>query len=259
MHQNKLIITVFALAMLFTSSIAQARHFKVYGWGTPAENEFELVYWTDYVAKSGQDMNFFGDVVAREGLRGDTLEVEYGVTDRFTIAGYIDFEQPRGKNIEYIQSRVVALRYRFGERGAGLFDTAVYVEYYLPNQDYQSKKKEKIEARVILEKNFRDFNLRINPKFEKVVSGPDVEEGIEFEYGLSLYWRAAAPVQLGLEFYGGIGELTNIKPTEEQKHYIMPALKYDITNKLEWSVGTGFGISNAADDIVIKSILEWKV
>ncbi len=259
MKQNKLIITIFALTMLFTSSIAQARTFKVYGWSTPKENEFELVYWTDYVAKSEQNMNFFGEVVEREGLRADTFEVEYGVTDRFTIAGYVDFEQPRGENMEYIQSRVVALRYRFGEKGVGLFNTAVYLEYYLPNQDYQSKKKEKIETRIILEKNLGNFNIRLNPKFEKVVSGPDVEEGIEFEYGASVYWKAAAPIKIGLEFYGGIGELTNVKPTKEQKHYVMPAVKWYITDSLEWNFGAGFGISTAADDIVIKSILEWKI
>ena len=259
MKQNKLIITVFALAVLFTSPVTQARHFKVYGWSTPKADEVELVYWTDYVASSDQNMNFFGNTVPREGLRGHTFEVEYGINDRFTIAGYTDFEQPRGGDLEYIQTRVVAMRYRFGEKGVGLFNTSIYLEYYLPRIEYQGEKKEKIEARIILEKDFGKTNLRLNPTFEKVLSGPDVEEGIEFEYGVSLYRKMGARTKLGLEFYGGFGELTNIKSRDEQKHYIVPAIKYKLTKHLEWNIGTAIGITSAADDLVIKSILEWEL
>lgn len=253
--------TVFAVLVLaLTTDLAQARHFKVYGYKTPEAGEVELVYWADYVAKSDTTMDYFGKTgVKREGLMSHTLEIEYGLTDRFTIAAYADFEKPPGEDFKYIQTRVVAARYRFGEAGERYFDTALYVEYYLPDPDYQGIAKEKIEARLMLEKKINDKTLRINPKLEKVTSGPEVEEGLEFEYGASLYGPWTARLKWGLELYGSLGELVNIKSRDKQKHYIVPALTYKFTKQLKLNVGTAVGLTDASDDLVFKSILEWEL
>ncbi|NOZ11789.1 MAG: hypothetical protein GXP09_12230 [Gammaproteobacteria bacterium] len=255
---KKILFAVLILAL--TSGLAQARHFKVYGYGTPKAGEVELVYWTDYVAKSDTTMNYFGKTgVKRKGLWSQTLELEYGLTDRFTVAAYADFEKPSGEDFKYIQTRVVAARYRFGEAGKRYFDTALYVEYYFPKQNYQGKAKEKIEARLILEKKINDKTLRINPKLEKVTSGPDVNEGLEFEYGASLYGPWTTKLQWGLEIYGSLGELSNIKPRDEQKHYVVPAITYKFSKHLKWNVGAAVGLTDASDDLVIKSLLEWEI
>lgn len=248
------------LFLVLTTNLAQARHFKVYGYKTPEAGEIELVYWADYVAKSDTTMNYFGKTgVKREGLWSNTLEIEYGLTDRFTIAAYADFEKPSGEDFKYIQTRVVAARYRFGEAGERYFDTALYVEYYFPDPDYQGKAKEKIETRFILEKKINDKTLRINPKLEKVTSGPDVEEGLEFEYGASLYGPWTARLKWGLEIYGSLGELANIKSRDEQKHYIVPALTHKLTKHLKLNVGVGVGLTDASDDLVFKGLLEWEL
>ena len=104
------------LGVLLAAPAAQARHFKVYGYDTLKAGELELVYWTDYVADSDSTMRFFDKTgVERDGLWAHTFELEYGVTDRWTLAAYADFEQPAGEALEFIQARVVAARYRFGE------------------------------------------------------------------------------------------------------------------------------------------------
>ncbi|HEC12954.1 MAG TPA: hypothetical protein ENI80_06825 [Acidiferrobacteraceae bacterium] len=249
-----------ALILSLTANLAEARHFKVYGYNTLEADEVELVYWTDYVAKSDNTMNYFGKTgVKREGLWSHTLELEYGLTDRLTVAAYADFEQPSGEDLKYIQTRVVAARYRFGEAGKRFFDTALYVEYYFPNQNYQGEAKEKIEARLILEKKINGKTLRINPKLEKVTSGPDVDEGLEFEYGASLYGPWTSKLQWGLELYGSLGELSNTKPWDKQKHYIVPAMTYKLSKHLKWNIGAAFGLTDASDDLVFKSLLEWEL
>ncbi len=255
---KKMVFAVLVLAL--STGLAQARHFKVYGYNTPEAGEMELVYWTDYVAKSDTTMNYFGKTgVKREGLQSHTVEMEYGLTDRFTIAAYADFEKPSGEDFKYIQTRMVAARYRFGEAGERYFDTALYLEYYLPDPDYQGKAKEKIEARLILERKFNDKTLRINPKLEKVTSGPDVEEGLEFEYGASLYGPWTPQLQWGLELYGSLGELANMKSRDQQKHYIVPALTYKFSKHLKLNVGAAVGLTDASDDLVFKSLLEWEL
>ena len=239
---------------------AQARHFKVYGYKTPEKGEMELVYWTDYVVDSDLTMNYFGKAgVSRDGLWGHTLEVEYGVTDRFTVAAYADFEQPSGEDLKFVQSRFVAARYRFGERGERFFDTALYLEYYFTDRDYQGETKEKVELRVILEREVNGKTLTLNPKFEKVTRGPDVDEGVEFEYGASLYGPWSDRLKWGVEVYGSLGEIKDVKPWNQQKHYLVPALKYKLSKHVGWNLGTAFGLTDASDNLVLKSLLEWEI
>lgn len=247
---------LFVLTFFLFTATAEARHFKVYGYQGPAAGEIELVYWTDYVAASDHPMAFFGETVDREGLWAHTFEIEYGVTDRWTIAGYADFEQPSGENFEYIQWRGVVARYRFFEKGERFFDPAIYLEYYFPDPAYTGEAKERIEARLILEKQIGATVLRLNPKVEKVLSGPDVEEGLEFEYGASLYMNLTPQVRPGIELYGGMGEFVNFKSSDDQQHYVVPAVTWKFLPNVSWNLGVAFGLTDASDDVVVKSIIE---
>ncbi len=237
-------------------SPAEASHFKVYGYQGPDEGEVELVYWTDYIASSDLQMPFFGKTVDRQGLFTHTLELEYGVTDRWTIAGYADFEQPSGEGLKFVQWRGVFARYRFFERGARFFDTAIYLEYYVPRAEWQGAAGEKLEARLILEKQLGPVVLRLNPKLEKMLSGPDVGEGLEFEYAASLYTGLAPTLRPGIEFYGGMGEVANFKSRALQEHYIVPAITWQLLPNVAWNLGVAFGLTRASDDLVVKSIVE---
>ena len=238
---------------------AQARHFKVYGYSTLDPGEWELVYWTDYVARSQRTMDYFGQTgVARQGLWSHTLEAEVGITDRFMVAAYFDFEQPPGEAFKYVQTRIVAARYRFGEPGEHFFDTAIYLEYYLPEVHYQNRPREKLETRLILERQLARSTLRINANFEKITSGPDIDEGLEFGYGISLYTPWSDRLSLGLEYYGGLGELAHVNPAA-QKHYLVPALTWRFSKSLKWNVGVAAGLTDASDDVVVKSLLEWEL
>ncbi len=50
-------------------------------------------------------------------------------------------------------------------KGKYFFDTAIYVEYYIPKKEY--KDYEELEIRLIFEKDFGNFRLDINPMIEK--------------------------------------------------------------------------------------------
>lgn len=253
------------LSVFFFSGISEARHFKVYGYKTPDQGDVELVYWVDFIADSDNQMPYFGKTIDREDLWAHTIEIEYGVTDRWTIAGYADFEDPTGEDFEYIQARAVVSRYRLWEKGERFFDTAFYIEYYLPDPDYQDDgttgrvPKEKLETRIILEKEMGSFTLTLNPKLEKVLSGGDNVEGLEFEYGASLYYTLSEIFRPGLEFYGEMGELVSFKTGDQQEHYIVPAVKGNIGDAFKWNIGAAFGLTTASDDLVIKGIFEFEL
>lgn len=133
------------LLFLWIAGEASAQFYKVYGYGTRKQGEAELVYWTSYIASSDLSYKFFDKTVSRKGLLAHGLEVEYGITDRFTVAAYFDFEDPADAPFRYIRTRAVFFRYRFLEKGARFLDPAIYLEYYIPTKEY--KDYEELEIR----------------------------------------------------------------------------------------------------------------
>jgi hypothetical protein len=249
--------TILAALLGLTFPIpAHALEFKVYFYPTPGEGETEIAYWWTYTAKSDHTYNYFGKLLDKQGLQQHSLEVEYGLTDHWTIGGYADFEKPKDGDFRYVQARAVVSRYRFFEQGERFLDGAIEVEYNLPLEKYSDS--EEIETRVILEKDLGQFSIVINPIFEKDVSGPEVDEGMEFQYATGLYYRASPRMTPGVEFYGATGPLSNLKPKSQQEHYVFPRLGVKFSHRINLDVGYGFGLTKASDDQVIKAILEFE-
>lgn len=243
---------------LLASSSAYAGHFKVYGTGQPKQNEMEVVYWMDYVAQSDNSSTLVGKPVAREGMVGHTLELEYGITDKWAIGFYSDFEKAKGEDLQYAQTRAVASRVKLFDNGERFFDASIYFEYYAPREKYIGGPGDKLEARIILEKQSENWDFRLNPKFEKAVAGANVGEPLEFEYATGLFRKINSGLNLGLEAYGKLGEIANIQAIDKQEHYLVPSVEYNIAPELWINAGVAFGITDPADDVTFKTYVEFE-
>lgn len=252
MVRRFLSLIVIALSFLWITGEASAQLYKVYGWSTPEQGEIELVYWTSFIASSDLSYQFFDKEVNRDNLWAHSFEVEYGITDRFTVAAYFDFEDPADASFRYIRTRAVFFRYRFLEKGQRFIDPAIYVEYYIPSREYADY--EELEVRLILEKDVGDLRVVFNPMFEKKTSGSESQEGFEFNYAVGIYYRKYNMLQPGIEFYGKTGELSHFKSWDEQRHHIFPTLDLRFGRGMHWHGGVGFGLTNGSDKLTFKSI-----
>ncbi|MFB0566812.1 MAG: hypothetical protein ACETWK_14175 [Candidatus Aminicenantaceae bacterium] len=254
MKKKLIIFTTLLFLILVSNSYSQ--FYKVYGYATRAEDEAEISLWTSYISQSDHYHSFFDKKVKREGLWAHSVELEYGVTDRFTVAIYIDFENPSGESLKHIRTNAVFFRYRIAEKGSFLFDPAIYLEYYIPRKDYRDY--EEFEARLILERDMGDFRLILNPIFEKKTSGSLVSQGFEFNYAAGFYYRKFHSVQPGIEFHGKMGEMSENIPLEEQRHFLFSTLDFKFGPGFHWHIGTGIGLTDKSDKLTIKSILSFK-
>ncbi|MFQ5455080.1 MAG: hypothetical protein ACE5EA_02610 [Nitrospirota bacterium] len=254
-----LLLLTLVLPLLILSDNGFARDFKVYGYNTPKKGETELSYWIDYFIKSDNKYRFLdNNFIDKEKLFRHTFEIEYGLTDRWTISGYIDFEDPKGENLEYVQARAVITRYRFFEKGERFFDSAIYFEYYIPDEKYKSS--EHLETMIIFEKEISKIALILNSKFDKKLSGDDVvKEGMEFEYSAGVYYPISSTIKTGLEFHGKFGELRNFKSFDEQEHLIFPTVDMKLAKYLNANLGIGVGLTDNSDDLVFKVIFEYEL
>lgn len=217
----------------------------------------EVSYWTTFIASSEGELEFRdGRRFAREDLWAHSLELEYGLSHKLTIGYYADFLHPEQGSFQYIQSKLLA-RYRLFEKHELPVDLALYGEYILPNRDYSNA--EKIELRLIIERDIGPWRLALNPMFEKVVSGTRVDRGLEFAYAAGIYYENMGDglwqtrnlhVVPGLEFYGSIGKLAAADGWNQRRHYVFPVIDLFLPFygdwKLHWNFGPGFGISAAA-------------
>jgi len=246
------------ILLLGYSMILKSQFFQVYGYETLDANEKELVLWNSYIPSSDAEYPFFGDTVSRRGLMAHSLEIEYGISNRFTVAFYADFEQPRGKDLKWIRTKAVMLYYQLFEKNKMPVDMALYAEYILPRRGYG--RSEEIELKVILEKDIRFHRIILNPTFEKKISGEDVEEGVEFVLNGAYTYTKSLIFQPRLEFYSSMGELYEVTPWGDQKNYLFPSfdLYFGKYAQFRWHAGLGFGLTDPADNVIIKSILSWE-
>jgi len=249
---NKKILT-FLLMIISINSFAQL--YKVYGYATAEAKEKEIVYWLSAIPSSNQTYSFFGEDVSRDNLMAHSLELEYGISNHWTLGMYLDFEQPAGQPLRWIKTKALMAHYRFYEKGERPIDLAMYLEYIMPKKEY--KNAEELEFKVILEIDYGFHTFVLNPTFEKKVSGADVGEGVEFALNGGYYYKGWMSIQPGIEFYTKMGELAELKSFSEQKTYIFPAIDFTFGKKgnIIWHTGVGFGITNPSDNLVIKSIL----
>ena len=253
-------------AVLFSYQALNAQFYKVYDYQPTEAGEIEFSLWNSYIPSSKVDFNFFGKTLSRQGLLAHSLELEYGLSNKWGIAMYLDFEDPKGESLKHVRTKALMAHYAFFDKGSRPVDLAIYLEYIFHNKDY--KDYEEFEVRLILEKDVGPFRIDFNPIFEKKTSGAKVEEGLEFNYALGLYYLNNGEgiyfsknlmIQPGIEFYGKMGEISDFKDWDDQRHYIFPTLDMHIGKRLHWHTGVGFGLTEASDKVTIKSILSYVI
>jgi len=252
-----LLLIVVSLVLLGVTDKAKAQFYQVYGYTTPDAQEKELVYWTSFIQSSDHSYSFFGDTVGRKGLLAHSFEFEYALTNRLTVALYADFEQPKGESLRWIRTKAVMLYYQILEKNLLPVDLALYAEYKLPRKGY--KNSEEIEIKLIMEKDIKAHRIILNPTFEKKISGVDVTEGVEFILNGAYLFTGNQVFQPRIEYYSKMGEPMGMNSFGEQKNYLFPAfdLYFGKYGQFRWHAGVGFGITDPADNIIVKSILSW--
>lgn len=238
------IIFVCALTLAFKAD-AQEDFYKVYQYETPLVGHVEFSLYNTYVGSSDLSLDYFGKKLTRESMFAHSAEAELGITDHFAIGGYADFEDPEHGKFNFVRSHFVA-RYRFFQRYDKWVNTAVYLEYYFPNEANSSSQK--MEARVILDKDLNDFRVALNPMITVNTTGKkdkSVQPGID----AGVYYRRHR-IQPGLEFY------TNLK---EKTALVFPTVDLYLSPIIDWQIGAGFGLNSESDAFTLKSILKFDV
>jgi hypothetical protein len=178
----RIIITLTFFSFIGFSSIHVAlADIRSYAWTyeyqVMEKGEAEL---ESYMTLSSPDLN---------EMKGNTstemrYEYEIGMTNNFDFAIYQIFKQSPTSSFQYEGYKFRA-RYKIGEKGDFFIDPLIYAEYS-GKPDFS---QHELEFKLILAKDFGDFNFAFNPivKLEKAESDWETLLGYTFgmKYGIS--------------------------------------------------------------------------
>jgi Putative MetA-pathway of phenol degradation len=111
------------------------------------------------------------------------------------------------------------------------------------------------EIRPIIDKQLGPWYLAFNPALERSWHGPSVGQGFAFSPNFKVSYSATRRLQVGLEYYGDMGDITGFDPLYQQQQQIVPSIDYDFGPNWEFNFGVGVGVTRTTDHLLIKAIV----
>jgi hypothetical protein len=203
-----------------------------YEYLTMERGEVELEH---YLTFSSPTSNSFEGVTSTD----HNIEIEVGMTDRFDFSIYQVFKQTPESVLSYSGYKLRA-RYRIGEKNKYLMDPLLYFEYK-GKPDFSDHS---YEGKLILAKDFNNFNIAINPVFEMEYEHSEWESEIKYNVGMN--YKIDGLLNIGIEARGS-----------ENGHYLGPVISHG-TGKAWFALGSAIAITeikNEKPEIMIRMIL----
>ncbi len=212
------------------------------------------------------------------GYAAPWLELEYGVTGRWTTELYVEGVTTRREGSAFTGWRWEN-RFRLMQ-GEHRVNPVLYVEYESINEASRIQKAvvgggalsldpigalrrehaREIEAKLILSSSVGDWNVSENFVCEKNLSEA---EGIEFGYSVGVSRGLGGLASgtacrfcrenfvVGAEAYGGLGS-TKEATLAETRHFIAPVISWRVSPGMTIKASVGFGMTGASDRYLVR-------
>lgn len=226
------IVCLLVLATTSSSARADVRSLtQTYEYGTLPSGVTEIELWQTQARRTWQSSTpqSFEQIV----------EIEHGITDKFTLAFYTVFTQVSASQPDVAQplafdnARVTG-KYRFGSRGTTPFDFELYVELYR----YFGRSAYELEVKSIFSRDFDDLNVTANTIAATEVGRDVPETEVELQWTLGSTYALDPKLRVGAETWGGWIE-------EQLSVSAGPAIGYAPSGGYWIAFTAGFGIANA--------------
>ena len=211
-----------------------------------------------YTAKKGEvevelynDYNFVNLSDDETYTSKHQVEFEYGLTDHLQLAVYEVATWDRRKDWEHDEVKIEA-KARLAEAGQWPVDVTLYAEYKNPNGS-RERRSDAIENKLILSKNFGSWNWVGNMIREKTIKK---HSDWKLSYTTGVSYGLTPRTKLGLEFKEEFGEIGQIGSRGTHKAQLVPGIYSSITPNVRLLFGPAIGLTSAADDLQLRSIVE---
>ena len=231
---KKQLFLIFGLLLLTFSVNADYRSYVwTYEFTTMPQGETELeIYSTLSLA----------DQTNKSSAKWEKkLEIEHGLTKWWDFSLYFVFSQSTSTGDFRFDKIQLRTRLKLIEKESFFVDPLLYLEYKRP-ADLTSS--DVLEAKIILAKDFKQFNSSFNLIFEKELA---TSKDIEIKYSLGTSYQYIPQLKFGLELTG------NLSGTDSQ-HQFGPTIAV-ASGELWTSFGVLWALTDKAKDLQIRAII----
>ncbi len=204
------------------------------------------------------EVGFFNDIHFAEADNDDSyhskhqIELEYGVTDHLQLAYYEVYTWDQSDSWKRDEGKWEA-KYRLAERGEWPVDVALYTEYKNPNGRRETRSDE-IENKVIFSKDFGSWNVISNIIFERAVNTHDAWA---FAYTAGVSVPVTDTTRIGLELKDTLGDEDEFGwHRKDHQVILLPVVSMHFGKHVEVLIGPAFGLTRAADDFQLRSLVQ---
>lgn len=213
------------------------------GYHTSRKGELEVELYNDLNMKEADNDGTYSSK--------HQVELEYGLTDHLQLAYYEVFKWDRKDDWERDEMKIEG-KYRLLESGELPVDITLYGEYKNPNGHHDTGSDE-TELKLILSKDLGDWNVTGNLITERKINQHDPWA---FEYTLGVSRPVHPQIRLALELKEDLGTTEDLGIHRKgHKVQLMPVVAWSPTPHSRVLFGPAFGLTRAADDIQLKSIV----
>jgi hypothetical protein len=229
-------VTLLVIGSLLVPAVASAHRDdyidETFVYMTLAKHEFELELWGE--ARDSRS----------DGTQGwYTGAFENGITDRWTLDAALQAVHEGGAL--HLGRFRAETRYRFANEGEWPLDLAVSAEYEMETKTATGGEEEHtLTPRLVVSKDVRpELNSTLNFDFPISLSGG----GTSFAYALGVRYPAETTVRVGVEVKGepSIPEAT-----------VFPQIWFALPKEKTIKLGTGFGLTDRTDKLVVRGVFE---
>ncbi len=111
------------------------------------------------------------------------------------------------------------------------------------------------EIRPIIDKQLGKWYLSFNPTLDRSFHGPSVRDGLTFSPSAKASYKIAKRIDVGIEYYGGVGPLRGFNTLRDQMQQILPSVDIDLGPNWELNFGVGVGVTQSTDHLLAKMII----
>jgi len=180
------------------------------------------------------------------GSQRHVFELEYGINDWWKTAAVARLDKSASSSLRY-DSIAWENILQLTDQGKYWLDAGIYLEYQLKDDN---DAPDIFEGKLLLEKNIQGYQHTLNLTIEQEL-GSKGDDDLEFEYAWRTRKKLTDKLKLGFEAFGKLGELRDIKATEDQDHRAGPVVYHEFNLgdlEVEYKLAWLFGLTSATPD-----------
>lgn len=250
-----------ALASVLTvAALAPARaqenyEIQVYGSETMPVGTTMFELHSNY-AFNGRRLVSAGVLPTHHALH-ETIEITHGFTPWFELGTYLftSAAENQGYNIvgSHIRPRVAVPESWNAPVGLSLSMEVGYQKRAFSEDTWS------MELRPIIDKQVGAWYASFNPTLDRSLRGENAGIGFVFAPNAVVNRDITSLVNLGVEYYGGLGPIKAFDARADQSHQLFGVVNLGFAEDWEFNAGLGFGLTDASEKRMVKFILGRRV